>query len=67
MSDLTLQDVARRLADLESKVAALSGKPVHKDWRRTVGCSRGANSWPRLMPKCSPREKRNEKRLEREH
>ena len=33
MTQVTLEDVAKRLADLESKVAALSGQPVNKDWR----------------------------------
>jgi hypothetical protein len=42
MSELTLEDVAKRLADLESKVAALASKPVNKDWRRTVGMFEGS-------------------------
>lgn len=41
MTELTLEDVAKRLADLEGKVAALSGKPANKDWRRTVGMFAG--------------------------
>jgi len=42
MSDLTLEVVAKRLADLERKVAELSGKPAPKDWRRTVGMFEGS-------------------------
>ena len=42
MAELTLEDVAKRLADLECKVAALSGKPAQKDWRRTVGMFEGS-------------------------
>ena len=42
MTDLTLEDVAKRLADLETKVAALAGKPATKDWRRTVGMFEGS-------------------------
>lgn len=42
MSDLTLEAVAKRLADLERKVAELSGKPILKDWRRTVGMFEGS-------------------------
>ena len=42
MPELTLEDIAKRLTDLESKVAALSGKPARKDWRRTVGMFEGS-------------------------
>lgn len=43
MAEPTLEDVARRLADLEKKVAALSGKPaLSKDWRRSVGMFEGS-------------------------
>jgi hypothetical protein len=42
MAELTLEVVARRLADLERKVAELSGKPTLKDWRRTVGMFEGS-------------------------
>ena len=41
MTGLTMEDVAKRLTDLENKVAALSGKPAAKDWRRTVGMFEG--------------------------
>lgn len=42
MADLTLEAVAKRLAELERKVAELSGKPTPKDWRRTVGMFAGS-------------------------
>jgi hypothetical protein len=42
MADLTLEVIAKRLADLERKVAELSGKPTAKDWRRTVGMFEGS-------------------------
>jgi hypothetical protein len=42
MPDLTLEAVAQRLADLERKVAELSGQPIAKDWRRTVGMFEGS-------------------------
>jgi hypothetical protein len=42
MTDLTLENIARRLTELEHKVAHLSGKPVRKDWRRTVGMFEGS-------------------------
>ncbi len=48
MSELTLEDVARRLADLEGKVAALSAKPTQKDWRRTVGMFEGSEFMAQL-------------------
>ena len=43
MAELTLENVAKRLADLEGKVAALFSKPVKKDWRRTVGMFGGSD------------------------
>jgi hypothetical protein len=42
MSELSLENVAKRLADLESKVATLSAKPGKKNWRRTVGMFEGS-------------------------
>lgn len=42
VSELTLESVAKRLANLESKVAALSAKPGTKDWRRSVGMFEGS-------------------------
>jgi hypothetical protein len=48
MTEVTLENVARRLADLESKVAALSGKPAGKDWRRTVGMFEGSEFMARV-------------------
>lgn len=42
MAELTLEVIAQRLADLERKVAELSGKPTAKDWRRTVGMFAGS-------------------------
>ena len=42
MAELTLEAVAKRLVDLERKVAELSGKPTAKDWRRTVGMFEGS-------------------------
>ena len=42
MTELTLEDMAKRLTELESKVAALSGNPAGKDWRRTVGMFEGS-------------------------
>jgi hypothetical protein len=37
MTELTLKDVAKRLTDLECKVAAQSRNSAGKDLRRTVG------------------------------
>jgi hypothetical protein len=42
VAELTLEAQARRLADLERKVAELSVAPVAKDWRRTVGMFEGS-------------------------
>lgn len=43
MSELKLEDVAKRLTELENKVAALAGKvPARKDWRRSVGMFEGS-------------------------
>ncbi|MFO0970695.1 MAG: hypothetical protein U0793_34580 [Gemmataceae bacterium] len=39
---MTLEEVAKRLADLEDKVAALTTRPAKKDWRRTVGMFEGS-------------------------
>jgi hypothetical protein len=41
MSDLTLEQIAKRLVALEDKVAALADKRT-KDWRRTVGMFEGS-------------------------
>ena len=41
MTDVTLEDVAKRLTELEGQVAILSGKS-DKDWRRTVGMFEGS-------------------------
>jgi hypothetical protein len=42
MKDLTLEEVALRLAALERQVATLSREPGAKDWRRTVGMFEGS-------------------------
>jgi hypothetical protein len=42
MTDETLEDLAKRLADLERKVAKLMGEPAHGDWRSTVGMFEGS-------------------------
>ncbi len=41
MAQLTLEEMAKRLVDLENKVEALAGKPAIKDWRQTVGMFEG--------------------------
>lgn len=42
MTKLTMEDLAKRLADLEHQVALLSGKtPGRKGWRQTVGMFEG--------------------------
>lgn len=48
MAELTLEVVAKRLADLERKVAELAGKPAPKDWRRTVGMFEGSEFMARV-------------------
>ena len=43
MVQLTLEDLAKRLAEVECQVALLSGKlPGSKDWRRSVGMFEGS-------------------------
>jgi hypothetical protein len=43
MTELTMDDLAKRLAELEHQVALLSGKfPASKDWRRSVGMFEGS-------------------------
>jgi hypothetical protein len=48
MTELTLEDVAKRLTDLECKVATLSGNPASKDWRRTIGLFEGSEFMARV-------------------
>jgi hypothetical protein len=42
MTEVTLEELAKRVVDLEYQVAALAGKPARKDWRRTVGMFEGS-------------------------
>jgi hypothetical protein len=42
MIEMTLPELAKRLMDLEKKVADLTGKPPSRDWRRTVGMFEGS-------------------------
>jgi len=42
MAELTLEVLAKRVADLEQKFAELSGRTKEKDWRRTVGMFEGS-------------------------
>jgi hypothetical protein len=48
MTDAMLEDMAKRLADVERKAAALAGKPEGKDWRRTVGMFKGSEFMAQL-------------------
>jgi hypothetical protein len=42
MANLTMEDLAKRLTDLEHQVALLSGRlTASNDWRRTVGMFEG--------------------------
>lgn len=41
MTEMTLEDMAKRLTDLEIKVAALTSKSANHDWRLTVGMFEG--------------------------
>ena len=42
MTNLTMEDLAKRLTELEHQVALLAGKtPARNDWRRTVGMFEG--------------------------
>jgi hypothetical protein len=48
MSGLTLEDLARRVDEIERRLDAQQSSPRAKDWRRVVGISED-NEFTRLM------------------
>jgi len=42
MNEPSLEELANRLASLESKVAEMASRSSKKDWRRTVGMFEGS-------------------------
>jgi hypothetical protein len=48
MTDETLEDLAKRLAAVERKVAKLLGEPARRDWRSTVGMFEGSEFMTQL-------------------
>jgi hypothetical protein len=42
MADETLENIAKRLADLERKVATLLGERARGDWHKTIGMFEGS-------------------------
>jgi hypothetical protein len=48
MMDETIEDLAKRLADVERKVATLLCEPARKDWRNAVGLFEGSEFMAKL-------------------
>ena len=48
MTNEAIEDLAKRLADVERKVAVLLGEPSGGDWRKTVGMFEGSEFMAQL-------------------